>query len=303
MQLMNGPETISKNNKPIALLEKGPFPDSLDWTSFGVVMGINGQGSCDSEWAFDVAGQFEANLKIHRGISVRLSVQYLLECYDYPGMDKKSLDKCDVAEHIRIENVLNFVLKRGIRAAKNYPYTSFTGKVGECLDTDAKKNSEIYTFGDAFEVIKIVGEEKMVEGLNLYGPLTIKFRTSEYLRWYKEGVYDVRDEVCYEPFHSDLLVGYGTDERHLYGYDEVKKTRFDFGNIKYWKIKHTWGIIFGEHGYLRLTRGRNACGVGDEAFALKLKWPTLPKSKANPSSGLQPKKEQMAAANRGLARL
>ena len=47
--------------------------------------------------------------------------------------------------------------------------------------------------------------------------------------------------------HALLLVGYGTEN-----------------GVDYWKVKNSWGTGWGEDGYYRVVRGKNACGIAED---------------------------------------
>lgn len=235
----------SPADKPIILLSGRPFPNQLDWESKGVTGRILDQGKCSSQWAITGASTFSNFQKIHYGGEwVELSVQYLLECYDYREITneeqrqklKDDLNyKCseEIGDQIKIENVLRFVLENGIRAADHYPYTSyFKGGVGKCKDTS---ESKLYKFDD-LEIVEIVGEKNLVEALNLYGPIPIMFNTSDWMVMYREGIYNANDNICTKPYHAGTLVGYGQDtvSRNYYNFQTEKW--INAGKLKYWKI-------------------------------------------------------------------
>ena len=49
--------------------------------------------------------------------------------------------------------------------------------------------------------------------------------------------------------HGVLVVGYGTSK----------------GGVDYWKLKNSWGSVWGMDGYMLLAAGRDICGVADAA--------------------------------------
>ncbi|XP_037952492.1 tubulointerstitial nephritis antigen-like [Teleopsis dalmanni] len=57
-------------------------------------------------------------------------------------------------------------------------------------------------------------------------------------------------------FHSVKLVGWG--EEH--------------NGIKYWIAANSWGPWWGEHGYFRILRGENECGIEEYVLAA---WPNV----------------------------
>lgn len=58
--------------------------------------------------------------------------------------------------------------------------------------------------------------------------------------------------------HGVVLVGYGSR-----GFSILR-----LGYKQYWIIKNSWGKRWGEHGYYKLCRGHNMCGMNSMVSAV-----------------------------------
>jgi hypothetical protein len=75
----------------------------------------------------------------------------------------------------------------------------------------------------------------------------------ELSKTYKEGIFEHAD-CSNEKYtrHAVVVVGYGTTPE----------------GVKYWKIRNSWGVDFGEKGYFRLERGKNMCNILEQVIQL-----------------------------------
>jgi len=86
-------------------------------------------------------------------------------------------------------------------------------------------------------------ETSLLEAL-LEGPVVVYINVNMAMETYMGGVFD--DPSCSPEGlnHGMLLVGYTSE---------------------YWILKNSWGVEWGEKGYVNLIRGKNMCGVAEYA--------------------------------------
>jgi cathepsin L len=69
---------------------------------------------------------------------------------------------------------------------------------------------------------------------------------------YKGCIYNDPKCSSTRPDHEVLLTGYGQE-----------------GGTEYWIVKNSWGLAWGEHGYIKMSRNNgNQCSVATEAVIL-----------------------------------
>ena len=95
-------------------------------------------------------------------------------------------------------------------------------------------------------------EEKLKEAVATVGPVSVAIDAShESFQFYSTGVYDEEECSSENLDHGVLVVGYGT----------TADTKED-----YWIVKNSWGIQWGDKGYIKMTRNKkNQCGIASSA--------------------------------------
>lgn len=87
-------------------------------------------------------------------------------------------------------------------------------------------------------------EEDIKMALLKYGPIAVGMNANN-LQFYKSGIHDPKVCMGWRMNHAVLIVGYGIDEN----------------GTKYWTVRNSWGIDWGEEGYFRIVRGKGKCGI------------------------------------------
>lgn len=95
-------------------------------------------------------------------------------------------------------------------------------------------------------------EKTLLDAVNTVGPISVGVDASFGWQLYGGGVMDPWPLIgCSsnpsKMDHGVAVVGYGTESKD------------------YWIVKNSWGASWGEKGYLRLVRNKNACGVANGA--------------------------------------
>jgi C1A family cysteine protease len=122
----------------------------------------------------------------------------------------------------------------GLRSDANYPYTSFKGSCGTCLEmTD--EDQYIVTIDEYYS---IDGEESMKDYMLSTGPLSVCLNADNWAS-YESGVLSVCGT---EQNHCVQVVGVNTEDG-------------------YWIVRNSWGTTWGQEGYIYLKYGQDTCGI------------------------------------------
>jgi cathepsin L len=204
--------------------------NDIDWSTKGAVTAVKDQAQCGSCWAFSTTGGVEGAHQIKSGQLVSLSEQQLVDCAGSSGNQGCNGGLMDDAFQYIIKN-------QGIGTEASYPYTA---RDGSCKKVTAA--AMITGFKDV-----AAGSESGLMSAVQMQPVSIAIEADQSgFQHYKSGVFA---GPCGKNLdHGVLLVGYGTD-----------------GGVDYWKVKNSWGMSWGDSGYIRIKRGSDLCGLADAA--------------------------------------
>ena len=205
------------------------YPNSVDWTTQGVVTPVKNQGQCGSCWAFSTTGAVESAWKLAGHSLISLSEQQLVDCSPNHGCNG---GWPTVAMQYIITN-------KGIALESTYPYAAQTRTCNKSLASEVAATLSSYktvTANSVSALATAVAQQPVSVLVDAGGA-----------DWQSYGGGVVTDGGCGTSLdHAVLAVGY------------------NMGNSPpYWKVKNSWGTSWGESGYIRLAvvNGQGVCGV------------------------------------------
>lgn len=221
-------------------------PTSFDWRDHpGMVQPVKDQASCGSCWAFSAAGALEGAWVLAGNTPANFSTQWIVDC------SKGCTSEIYLGKNVTVCNqgcsggwpwsaFYDIIAQKGDPDYESYPYR---GVNQACKGNDNHKVLGTMTNYTCVSGPDAADEVAMQVALMTYGPLSIAV-DANYFNSYHSGI--MNPSGCSKTVlnHAILLVGWGVE-----------------GNTPYWIIKNSWGVSWGEKGYVRLFRGSGVCGV------------------------------------------
>eukprot|EP00933_Yihiella_yeosuensis_P045174 TRINITY_DN404_c0_g1_i1.p1 TRINITY_DN404_c0_g1~~TRINITY_DN404_c0_g1_i1.p1 ORF type:complete len:328 (-),score=90.91 TRINITY_DN404_c0_g1_i1:370-1353(-) len=200
----------------------------------GLIHPIRDQQRCGSCWAFSSSEVLSDRVSIASGKkSPVLSPEDMVSC------DKKDMG-CGGGQ---LPNAWEYLTNTGIVTDSCMPYTAGGGSAPTCPTKCA--DSESFTRTKAQKAYAINGVANMQKDIMTNGPVQAAFLVYKSFMSYKGGVYSKHFwEIIPEGGHAIKILGWGTDA----GKD-------------YWLVANSWTTNWGEEGFFRIARGKNACGI------------------------------------------
>lgn len=225
---------------PVPPLNAAP-PSSYDWRTKGAVTPVYNQEQCGSCWAFSTTEAIESQWFLAGHNLTKLSMQQIVSCDHTDG-------GCNGGNP---PTAYEYVIKAGgLESYSSYPYTSGTGRNGQCSFQKSKVVASIKNW--AYVSKRSAGhpagnESALIPGTYQYGPLSICVDATTW-QTYRGGV--VTSNCGSALDHCVQLVGWNNDAKP---------------STPYYLVRNSWGATWGEAGYIYIEQGKNLCGIADEA--------------------------------------
>ncbi len=234
------------------------LPDEVDWTAAGYVSDVKNQQACGSCWSFSATGTIESAWAIKRNVTSpipSLSEQQLLDC----SGEEYGNYGCNGGD---MRGAFTYLQNVQLSSESAYPYFSVDGYHDgySCkLVTNSVNDSfstPQYGIGNWQE---LEADDKVMQAAVADQPVSIGLcADGDLWQHYSSGV--MSGDCCTDVNHGVLVVGYGVD-----------------GSLPFYKIKNSWGIEWGEKGYVRLERlddGVGLCGMLTYGTTISVGTPT-----------------------------
>lgn len=240
-QFMNGLHLLEVKNstrKEPAPTRPKPFrlPQSVDWRTNGYVTPVKDQGHCGSCWAFSAVGALEGQAYKKSGKLISLSEQNLVDCSNSEGNHG-----CNGGlMHEAFEYVIS---NGGIDTENFYPYTA---SEGTCKYNPNYSPTSCHSYRFSAKG----NEAALADAVATVGPISVAIDAKQpSFQFYRSGVYYEPNCNDMEGNHGVLIVGYGRENGE-----------------NYWIVKNSFGIWWGDRGYIKMSKDRNNnCGIANYA--------------------------------------
>jgi cathepsin L len=220
-QDMQAMAMMKPGQKPLFLGQCVAGAAEFNWLDHNGVTPVRDQGGCGSCWAFGTHGAFEGSYAILN--------QTLIDSAEQDTLDCSGAGSCGGGWW-----AFQYLIDTGSAKEADYPYTATQGG---CQAVNRPYKATAWGYVDS--TVEIPSVAALKEALCEYGPLAIAVRATPAFQAYTGGVFNEKDPGDIN--HAITLIGW----------NDAKKA---------WRIKNSWGLGWGESGYMWIAYDSNKVG-------------------------------------------
>ena len=202
-----------------------------------ILTAVKDQGQCGDCWAHAVTEAVESAYAIATGQLFVLSQQQVTSCTPTAG-------SCHGCEGSFPTLAYDYLVDNAITEEWIYPFEAYGNSDFNCSAfSDATPVNTIVNIS-GYMLVGPNDQSATVQALNELGPLSILADASSWSS-YESGIFDgcsYADNITLD--HAIMVIGYGTEN-----------------GTDYWTVRNSWAPSWGELGYIRLAKPKEAhCG-------------------------------------------
>lgn len=251
----------------------GDLPQSFDWVAKGAVTDIKDQGNCGSCWSFSTSGAIEGYHYIKTGKLVSLSEQQFIDCSSTASGNNGTMNQGCLGGDMRV--ALQFAAEwssqgMGVDTENDYYYNeadrtfnSITNPTPVADDDPGIFDCQMKSYKPAATISGWApiapNNETILAMALLQQPVSIGVATGDAWQNYAAGILDGVGNCPGDVDHGVLLVSFGVDNGEAF-----------------WNIKNSWGVGWGENGFIRIGRSDAKTNYGPAGQCLITTYAQIP---------------------------
>eukprot|EP00347_Sterkiella_histriomuscorum_P011399 403372607 len=239
-------QQVEDKDDPQTYRDTSKNPISWDWRGSNFPSIKNQETYQDYSHAFAISTAIEYAYQLKYNISVTLSAQQLIDCYQNTNqtvkngkvqMKQEQSQKPDVL----YEN-LRYISDYSLSYESEYPQSE---KPQQCSHNFIQEGVQLV--GKGSQRIWAADEKILESAVYNLGPVIVQFWAAKSFYDYKSGIYNSMDcdKEGQVNSQSMVIVGYGVTDNEQ----------------EYWIVQNSWGKTWGEKGFARIIKGQNLCGI------------------------------------------
>jgi len=224
------------------------LPSSIDWRTKGAItpvldqeerLGGGSKSDCGSCWAFATTGAISAAWQIATGNLISLSEQQFVDCTEGSCQDGGIAGEA-----------MKYASSHALCTRQSYPYEamdSATCRSSQCTQALPAGSVQQVTYMLFLDESAASSEHTLMERLTVQPVAVSLYASTAFQHYGGGGVFDgpCDGEVDRRTNHVVLFVGYGTMD-----------------GADYFLLKNSWGLTWGDFGYMKIARGAGSRGHG-----------------------------------------